>query len=461
MALLPLARLKKLCEKNQLQKALPALRERLRVYPNEWATLNLLTHCLTATQQLDAAQAACDRSLELNPAQADVWNTAANLALQRKDTDHALACIAHAKRLSSNNLNSPSNLNTQLQQAQILMQAHRWAEVTPLLTSLYERLPNELPVKQLYLNMLIKQENYALAQPLAQTLCDGYPSLNNLCNHAATLIELGRSQEAQTELRSGLRFFLNNPPKNPAAPPATPYMNPDIAKVALRALHSTMAKLHIPFFLFAGTLLGIVRDGDLLPHDKDMDVGLPWATPRIPLVEALVGHGFVCPQIEAYRNNPPDWYMTVVHQATGITIDFFFAKPNNGKVEMGFAKGQEALLQTFETFKLAPLNYAGLTFMAPTPAEPHLAEAYGDNWQTPDANYDTTLIGSNLSPASQNISHALGLNRLVGHLSHSQWKKAHGYCLQFQTIIDDPLINQLKTYLETNFKEDWFTPKTP
>ncbi|MDP4528329.1 LicD family protein [Alkalimonas delamerensis] len=48
-----------------------------------------------------------------------------------------------------------------------------------------------------------------------------------------------------------------------------------LSKVLLKELSNLLQKNHIPHYIDHGTLLGIVRDNDLLPWDDDVDLGLP------------------------------------------------------------------------------------------------------------------------------------------------------------------------------------------
>jgi len=454
MALVPLAKIKQLCDRQQWHKALPAIQARARMSPKEVVTLNVWALCLFKTGQLDAAQAACERSLALDATQGPLWTQAATIALQRDNIRQALAYIAHADRLT------PKAFNTQLIRTQVLIKAHRWQDVPDLMTQLLAREPNHPQVRQLQLQCFLQEERFAEAEPLAASLCEASPTPDHLNSYGIVLMNLGRCDEAVALFRRGVSYCLNNPPRESDAVPPRPYMDVGLAREALLALHTTMGQLKVPFFLAFGTLLGIVRDGELLPHDKDMDVGLPWQTPRLPLVEALLSHGYVCPQLESYRRAPPDWYLTVVHQHTGITIDFFFAKPVDNKVEMGFSKGSERMSWAFAPFKLTAVDYAGQSFKAPSNAMSHLEEVYGTQWDIPDANFDSCLVAPNLGSHSRRLSQAMGLNRLLGLLVKKNWKKAHGYCLQMQSVVSDPLIDQLRTHLEARYNEAWFPERS-
>src|SRR5690606_37477131 len=46
------------------------------------------------------------------------------------------------------------------------------------------------------------------------------------------------------------------------------------ARQALLDLRSDLSRADVKFFLVSGTLLGCVREGNILGHDKDIDVGV-------------------------------------------------------------------------------------------------------------------------------------------------------------------------------------------
>lgn len=47
-------------------------------------------------------------------------------------------------------------------------------------------------------------------------------------------------------------------------------------EAALMAIADTLDAASVPFHLVGGTLLGIYRDGQPFPHDKDVDLGIPF-----------------------------------------------------------------------------------------------------------------------------------------------------------------------------------------
>ncbi|SEQ51485.1 Tetratricopeptide repeat-containing protein [Ectothiorhodospira magna] len=440
--------LTRLLNQGRWAEAIPLLQGLIQSHPREPTLLNVLGKCLLNTGQHAPALAALRRSLAVQPDTPETLANAALCAAALRDYQSALGDIARAVMLA------PNELAVRLVQIKVMIAAHRWSSLGPLFTELRSAHPNAPGLNELYIAYLLHTERYTEAEPLIEALVKSRRRADDFNQLGNVLMNTDRLEEAQAAFRKGVQQIMRHP--TTGASPPKDYMDVSAARTALLALHQALGALKVPFFLAFGTFLGIHRDGELLPHDKDMDVGLPWKTPRLPLIEALLHHGFACPQLDSYRQNEPLWYATVGHIATGITIDFFFAKKTDQHIEMGFVKGSQPLTWRFRPFTLVPLAYAGATFQAPEPAAPHLAEVYGPNWQIPDANWDSCLLSPNLSPESRPLGLCFGYNRLLSALSDQNWKKAHGYCLQLQQITEDSLINKLRQQLERDYPQAWF-----
>ncbi|MDY0185758.1 MAG: hypothetical protein RBR43_07775 [Desulfuromonadaceae bacterium] len=445
MKQLGLSRAKKLADQKKWPAAIKALQQYLAHSPDDCIGLSLLSVCLYNSGQHEAALLAGRKSLAIRPHHAHTLQLVGRVCL-RLGNALALDYCRRAAELA------PDDFDIQLQYAQSLIEQEHWPDFYRQVDKLRAMQPQHHTVQLFYFLQLTKQsrypEAYAYAEEHAHIKSNAITS-NNYGN--VLMIEQGW-EEALKYYRQGLKAHLATIPKqldaDAPAPKPQKYMDVGLARTALLAFHKDMAALKIPFFPCFGTLLGIVRDGELLPHDKDMDVGLPWATPRIALLEALQTRGYICPDFEKYQEKPDEYYATVIHVATRITIDFFFAKPltledGSQVVEMGFGKAEgEGSFFHFKPFAMQPLNYAGTEFLAPANAAAHLEEVYGSNWHIPDANYDTLIRGCNLTPASRPVGLAMGYNRLLGHISEKNWKKAYGYCQQILMVQSeaDPLI---------------------
>lgn len=439
------------------QRHLAQLQAQLAQQPQDTDTLNQLMLVLHQLGRDQEALAACRASLSLKPQQLDMLLNAARLAKRLDDMQLALEYTRQALALA------PSNQDVSFTHTSYLMEAEQWDQFEHQLHHCQQHWPDEHLTHHFEFCLLIHQNNFEQAYALAQA----HPSLRSkdqLNNYGVTVMVVEGAKEAIKIFRQGLRHYMQRLPKQTAQPQAgasaaraskeQAYMDVQQARRALIALKSSLDELGVPFFLAFGTLLGIVRDGELLPHDKDMDVGLPWDTPRLALIEALCTMGFVCPHIKEYRKSMPMDYATVVHVPTRITIDFFFAQPQQladgtQVVDMGFTKkaGQRVVWR-FRPFALSTLEYAGQRFNAPVDASGHLAEIYGSQWHIPDANFDSCLRAFNLVDDGGGAGIALAYNRLLGSVQQGNWRKALGYCQQLQMVRPSPLIAKLAQRLK-------------
>lgn len=228
-----------------------------------------------------------------------------------------------------------------------------------------------------------------------------------------------------------------------------PPMKVDDAGDALLALKQFLDGIGVPFFLAYGTLLGIYRDGDLLPFDKDMDVGIPWEVPRPWLIEQVQASGvFEIKGLAELDEATREWNFAVVHKPTGVLTDFFFFKPDGATVLSGFHHLPHPVLWRFSAIETAPMLYRDHPFPAPADPERFLVEIYGADWRIPDPYFDSVVSGRNLVPECRDVSIVFGYLRLFERLNNRSWKKAYGYCHQLFAYQDDPWLHDLAAWLQ-------------
>ncbi|MEA1053010.1 tetratricopeptide repeat protein [Lamprobacter modestohalophilus] len=296
----------------------------------------------------------------------------------------------------------------------------------------------------------LRRHDYAAALTLFEVMASEWPNPQSLTNHGVSLHHLGHQQASIERYQEALRLFLASGGAQVVPKPKTP-MSVEQAHRTLRALKQTLDSLRIPFFLVFGTLLGIVRDGRLLPNDKDLDLALPWATPRAALVDALAQAGFITPaERQIKQDKDGAWRIAVVHLATQISIDLFFARGVESGVEFGVDYLPEPIRWRVRRFALAPLRYQGMELSAPAPAEAFLEDFYGPDWRTPQ-HYCGVLRGAALLPDAREGRLSFAYNRLMALLNEGNWKKAAAYCRQMKLVIDaDPLIDQAQALAEAH-----------
>jgi hypothetical protein len=137
----------------------------------------------------------------------------------------------------------------------------------------------------------------------------------------------------------------------------------------LRDVHAAFAAAEIPFWLRDGTALGAWREGGLIPHDDDADLGI-WAADRERAESVMAGlaeAGFV-----RYKSTA-----TVVGYLRDLeTVEF---------VVSGLAAPEDEYARVLEGFfaELAPIPFLGLDFLVPRRTEEYLEFLYGPDWRTP------------------------------------------------------------------------------
>ncbi|WP_421730463.1 hypothetical protein [Brevundimonas sp.] len=133
-------------------------------------------------------------------------------------------------------------------------------------------------------------------------------------------------------------------------------------------------------FLISGTLLGCVRENDILGHDKDIDVGVfekPGLDKRA-VANVLATYG--CFSIKPY---PTDTLIRAQH-ASGVLIDVFWHRLEDGRVI------HEGLKSKWwnTAFDLVEHSFLGEQFLTPSNHDLYLTENYGQ-WRRPVTDFET------------------------------------------------------------------------
>ena len=208
-------------------------------------------------------------------------------------------------------------------------------------------------------------------------------------------------------------------------------------QLALFAAHDALGAAGIPFHLIGGTLLAIHRDGRPFPHDKDVDLGLPFECDR-DAVAAAFADGFK-PMLRAADPNAQVSRLQVmgfVHSDTGIGVDLMFVREQDGvaRFELGWP---DHLACEMPCYPLQALHWEGREWHVPSPPQHYLDAIYGPDWQAGrmsrgfDRRWFDTQI-SNPSRTAESLPRALtlGLLRLLYALQAGQWAKARALCIQ-------------------------------
>lgn len=212
-------------------------------------------------------------------------------------------------------------------------------------------------------------------------------------------------------------------------------------RMVLFAVGDALDAAGVPFHLIGGTLLAIHRDGRLFPHDKDIDLALPFETDR-ELVEAAMSRapGFrplANPAMEVVAA-ARTWVMGFRHIESDICVDLMFVRTHDGVAHFELG-APDHLACEMPAYPLQALQWAGRAWLAPSPPERYLDAIYGPDWAGPAAIrgfdrrwFDTQV--SNPSRTAESLPRAINLVllRLLQALQAGQWEKARAQCIQIR-----------------------------
>lgn len=178
------------------------------------------------------------------------------------------------------------------------------------------------------------------------------------------------------------------------------------AQDALTAAKTALDHADISFFLVAGTLLGCVRDGAPLRHDRDVDIGIFSDVPNRDILAALrQDPGFVLPLVVA--DDAP--YLPLSFK--GVALDVFKHDLQDGATWFGFSRRSGDIGWRLTPFGLEDMAVAGQSFCIPSPATAYLNELYG-NWRQPDKGFSSVISSPALTELDTDVKTFTALSRL-------------------------------------------------
>lgn len=223
------------------------------------------------------------------------------------------------------------------------------------------------------------------------------------------------------------------------------------AKVVLKEICSILERNKINYFLDAGTLLGVVRDGDLLPYDKDMDIGVLGDTNSEVIYQIFSDYPHYSVQKAESKldRQKAALNIVIVHKALEISTDIFFYHQVDGYLQYGFYNPKFPVLWRHSQFKVAGLVYDGFKYRVPYPTETFLEEMYGASWRTQDPFFESAISSPCLHDCSAPISKAFILMKVYKSLADGNFVKAHEKLKQISKHhLDDEDLNGFIQSLE-------------
>lgn len=227
-------------------------------------------------------------------------------------------------------------------------------------------------------------------------------------------------------------------------------INQEIARRVLASLCKQFEQANIPCCLFAGTLLGIYRNGDILPYDKDLDLAIPAQVDRQHVIDAIASStefqvilSFGTEEEKRWRDS-----MSLFHAESGISIDLFFLHEDG---EEHFLAGAfhpvQSILCRLPRFTFTPHVWRDQSWLIPNDPERYLEAVYGRQWRIPDTQFDTVISNPTRIQAAIPVVLCYAYSHLFHALKTSNWKRAYFLSLQTNALQNDELLEELCAWI--------------
>ncbi|MFT5588869.1 MAG: tetratricopeptide (TPR) repeat protein [Bradyrhizobium sp.] len=414
-----------LLDLGQCDEAVVSYRRALRIKPDFVEAHNNLGNALRDRGQVDEAVASYLRALEINPGYADAYNNLGNARRDLGQLDEAVASYRRALERNPHRIEAHRNLGNALRdlgQFEEAVASHR---------RVLESLPRDADAHNALSIALKDFGQFGL-------------SLDSVRQAVALKLQQHRSRaEAPSDV-----LFDRHRPKAPM--PVTK------ARETLDIIKARFETGAIPWCLFAGTLLGVFRDGDLLPYDKDVDIALPCTVDRQQLTQLLTADGEfqLSNRFSGGVRDAHIYDMLFVHTRHHIGVDLFFWHPDG---EDHFLVGpdhpRQPVLSRIDRFDLGVRDWRGSPWPIPVQSERYFRNVYGDCWQQPDPYYDTIVSSPSRIAASMPVVLCYGYEKLFSHFRERNWQATIAYCTQLQKRVVDPLVEEVAGWAQQQLSQ--------
>lgn len=284
---------------------------------------------------------------------------------------------------------------------------------------------------------------------------DLYSAHHNL---GLSLKAIGQFEEARQALRAALAKLFARlqtrsllPARSGSANQRRPIQQ-ETARQVLTTLCRQFESNSIPCCLFAGTLLGIYRDGDILPYDKDLDLAIPASVHRQQVIDAIAQLAQFQVILSFGTEEEKQWRdsMSLFHADSGLSIDLFFLHEETQEHFLaGAFHPRQSIYCRLPRFNLIPYKWREQTWLIPSETERYLEAVYGKHWRTPDAQFDTVISNPSRIQAAIPVVLCYAYSHLFHAVNTAHWKRARHLISQILALQSDAMLSELDRWIAT------------
>ena len=231
----------------------------------------------------------------------------------------------------------------------------------------------------------------------------------------------------------------------------SPDFDSQAAEKTLKLVNSALRARGLKPFLMSGTLLGYLRNGNILPHDKDVDIGIIGWENQFEVAQVLMELGHFYIDYEKLKGNKA-FLLDPKDLKNGIAIDVFLFHDNGDHFlhgidfHLGYTQNYK-----FTKFNLIEVDFLGEKFYIPDQPELNMYENYGD-WKTSIPGYvvsvESPAIANKGSLEHKLSAHLQIIASMYSGFSVDKIQRVVNYSNNHEKLLSDKMVNACIKWIE-------------
>lgn len=162
----------------------------------------------------------------------------------------------------------------------------------------------------------------------------------------------------------------------------------------LKSAQLIFKNMGIKSWITDGTLLGKYREGNFIGHDTDIDIGCFISDYSKDILPNFIKNGWEL--VNVFGTEMCGLEITIKRNSIKLDIFFFYSELNsvyhaawlNIFDEKGIITKRNMIKYNYDKFELVESDFLGIKINMPKDTLKYITTKYGENWQTPQENWD-------------------------------------------------------------------------